>query len=289
MSKYNVVMEMSNSTVVTEYKPVQKRSDSYQSEATLEREFIKMLEEQGYDYLQIHDSNTIINNLRKQLELLNKYNFTDNEWERFFNDNICNNNDGIVEKTRKIQEDNIQVLKRDDGTSKNITLIDKKCIHNNRLQVINQYEENDGSYKNRYDVTILVNGFPLVHVELKRRGVALKEAFNQINRYQRESFWIITVKTSHKRRTTVSDDDVVRSDKGGDGSTSAPIVIIFWLLLAHLGVHCQKTISHNHLIVIGSCLRNQTGSKTKRPFLYTLAETVRQEASGSYYTNQHST
>ena len=189
MGKYNVVMEMSNSTVVTEYKPVQKCSDSYQSEAALEKEFIKMLEEQGYDYLQIHDSDTLINNLRKQLELLNKYNFTDSEWERFFNDNICNNNDGIVEKTRKIQEDNIQVLKRDDGTSKNITLIDKKCIHNNRLQVINQYEENDGSYKNRYDVTILVNGFPLVHVELKRRGVALKEAFNQINRYQRESFW----------------------------------------------------------------------------------------------------
>ena len=189
MSKYNVVMEMSNSTVVTEYKPTQKRSDSYQSEAALEKEFIKMLEEQGYDYLQIHDSNTLINNLRKQLELLNKYNFTDSEWERFFNNNICNNNDGIVEKTRKIQEDNIQVLKRDDGTSKNITLMDKKCIHNNRLQVINQYEENDGSYKNRYDVTILVNGFPLVHIELKRRGVALKEAFNQINRYQRESFW----------------------------------------------------------------------------------------------------
>lgn len=189
MSKYNVVMEMSNSTVVTEYKPVQKRSDSYQSELVLEKEFIKMLEEQGYDYIQIHDSSTLINNLRKQLELLNKYNFTDSEWERFFNDNICNNNDGIVEKTKKIQEDNIQVLKRDDGTSKNITLIDKKCIHNNRLQVINQYEENDGSYKNRYDVTILVNGFPLVHIELKRRGVALKEAFNQINRYQRESFW----------------------------------------------------------------------------------------------------
>ena len=189
MSKYNVVMEMSNSTVVTEYKPVQKRSDSYQSEAELEKEFIKMLQEQGYDYLEIHDSNSLINNLREQLELLNNYKFTDSEWERFYNDNICNNNDGIVEKTRKIQEDNIQVLKRDNGTSKNITLIDKKNIHNNRLQVINQYEESEGNYKNRYDVTILVNGFPLVHVELKRRGVALKEAFNQINRYQRESFW----------------------------------------------------------------------------------------------------
>ena len=189
MSKYNVVMEMNDSTVVTEYKPVEKRSDSYQSEAALEKEFIKMLEEQGYDYLQIHDSNSLINNLREQLQQLNNYNFTDSEWERFFNENICNNNDGIVEKTRKIQEDNIQVLKRDNGTSKNITLIDKKRIHNNRLQVINQYEEDEGSYKNRYDVTILVNGFPLVHVELKRRGVALKEAFNQINRYQRKSFW----------------------------------------------------------------------------------------------------
>ena len=188
MSKYNVVMEMSDSTVVTEYKPLEKRSASYQSEADLEKEFIKMLEEQGYDYLQIHNSNTLINNLRKQLELLNNYNFTDSEWERFFNDCICNNKDGIVEKTRKIQEDNIQVLKRDDGTSKNITLIDKKNIHNNRLQVINQYEECEGNYKNRYDVTIIVNGFPLVHVELKRRGVALKAAFNQINRYQRESF-----------------------------------------------------------------------------------------------------
>lgn len=189
MSKYNVVMEMEKSTVVTEYTPVQKRSDAYQSEAELEKEFIKMLEEQGYDYLKIHDANSLISNLRTQLELLNNYHFTDNEWERFFNDSICNNNDGIVEKTRKIQEDNIQVLKRDDGTSKNITLIDKKCIHNNRLQVINQYEENEGSYNNRYDVTILVNGLPLVHIELKRRGVALKEAFNQINRYQRESFW----------------------------------------------------------------------------------------------------
>ena len=106
-----------------------------------------------------------------------------------FHDSIANNNDGIVEKTRKIQEDNIKVLKKDDGTSKNITLIDKKCIHNNRLQVINQYVENSGNYDNRYDVTILVNGLPLVHVELKRRGVALKEAFNQINRYQRDSFW----------------------------------------------------------------------------------------------------
>ena len=189
MSKYNVVMETSNSTVVAEYEPIKRKSDSYQSEQALENEFIRMLEEQGYEYLEIHDSNTLVNNLRKQLELLNDYNFTDNEWNLFYNNNISNNNDGIVEKTRKIQEDYIQVLKKDDGTSKNIFLLDKKNIHNNRLQVINQYVENDGNYDNRYDVTILVNGLPLVHVELKRRGVALKEAFNQINRYQRDSFW----------------------------------------------------------------------------------------------------
>lgn len=189
MNKYNVVMEMENATVVTEYEPVKRKSDSYQSEQALENEFIRMLTEQGYDYLEIRDSEALIKNLRTQLEIVNDYKFTDSEWDRFFNDSIANNNDGIVEKTRKIQEDNIQVLKRDDGTSKNITLIDKKCIHNNRLQVINQYVENSGNYDNRYDVTILVNGLPLVHVELKRRGVALKEAFNQINRYQRDSFW----------------------------------------------------------------------------------------------------
>jgi len=189
MSKYNVVMEMNDSTVVTEYEPLKKKSDAYQSEQALENEFIRMLTEQGYEYLQINDANALNTNLRKQLELLNDYKFTDIEWERFFNNNIANSNDGIVEKTRKIQEDYIQVLKREDGTSKNIYLLDKKNIHNNRLQVINQYVENDGHYDNRYDVTILVNGLPLVHIELKRRGVALKEAFNQINRYQRDSFW----------------------------------------------------------------------------------------------------
>ena len=189
MNKYNVVMETSNSTVVAEYEPLKRKSDSYQSEAVLEKEFIRMLTEQGYDYLEIHEQDALVKNLRKQLELLNDYKFTESEWERFFNNNIANNNDGIVEKTRKIQEDYIQVLKKDDGTSKNIYLLDKKNIHNNRLQVINQYVENNGNYDNRYDVTILVNGIPLVHVELKRRGIALKEAFNQINRYQRDSFW----------------------------------------------------------------------------------------------------
>lgn len=189
MSKYNVVMEMSDSTVVTEYEPLKKKSDAYQSEQALENEFIRMLEEQGYEYLKIHDSQTLVNNLRVQLELLNDYKFSDKEWELFFNSKIANDNEGIVEKTRKIQEDYIQVLEKDNGTSKNIYLIDKKHIYNNKLQVINQYVENGGNYDNRYDITILVNGLPLVHIELKRRGIALKEAFNQINRYQRDSFW----------------------------------------------------------------------------------------------------
>lgn len=189
LSTYNMVLSTNESTVVTEYQPEKKRSDSYQSEADLEKAFIKMLTEQGYEYIKIHDSESLVNNLRKQLELLNDYQFTDKEWERFFKNNIANANEGIVEKTRKIQEDYIQNLTRDNGITKNITLIDKKNIYNNKLQVINQYEEHEGKYDNRYDVTILVNGLPLIHIELKRRGVPLKEAFNQINRYQRESFW----------------------------------------------------------------------------------------------------
>lgn len=189
MSSYNIVLSTSESTVVTEYEPQTKRSDSYQSEAALEQAFIKMLGEQGYEYVTIHDEAALIANLRKQLELLNGYAFTDKEWQGFFKDKIANFNDGIVQKTQKIQEDNIQNLTREDSSTQNITLIDKKNIHNNRLQVINQYEESEGKHPTRYDVTVLVNGLPLVHVELKKRGVKLKEAFNQIDRYQRESFW----------------------------------------------------------------------------------------------------
>ena len=192
MSNYNIVLSTTESTVVTEYTPEVRTSESYQSEAALEAAFIKLLTEQGYEYVTIHNESDLIENLRRQLERLNQFSFTDSEWERFFKDKIANQNEGIVEKTRKIQEDFIQNLIREDGTTMNIALIDKKNIHNNRLQVINQYEmgQADGAkHDNRYDVTILVNGLPLVHVELKRRGVALKEAFNQINRYQRESFW----------------------------------------------------------------------------------------------------
>lgn len=186
---YNMILTTNESTVVAEYEPQPRRSDAYQSEAALEQAFIKMLSEQGYEYININNENDLIDNLRKQLELLNNYIFTDKEWDSFFKHKIANNNEGIVEKTRKIQEDYVQNLIRENGTTMNISLIDKKNIHNNRLQVINQYVEDGGKYDTRYDVTILVNGLPLVHVELKRRGIAIKEAFNQINRYQRDSFW----------------------------------------------------------------------------------------------------
>lgn len=192
MPYFNIVAQTNENTVVTEYEPVKARSDSYQSEAELEKEFIRMLCEQGYEYLPIHTEKDLVSNLRKKLEQLNSYHFSDTEWEIFFNNTIANPNEHIVEKTRKIQEDFVQVLKRDDGTSKNITLIDKKNIHNNSLQVINQYvisTDQGARHDNRYDVTILVNGLPLVHVELKRRGIPIREAFNQIDRYQRDSFW----------------------------------------------------------------------------------------------------
>lgn len=198
-NKYNLVAENKHlsadeagSTVVAEYyRPVDRMRDgnSYQSEADLERAFIKQLETQAYEYLKITSENELTSNLRQQLEKLNNFTFSDAEWERFFVSVIANPNQSIEEKTATIQEDSTKILDRDDGTFKNIDLIDKKNIHNNSLQVINQYATDDGQRANRYDVTVLVNGLPLVHIELKRRGVAIQEAFNQINRYQRESFW----------------------------------------------------------------------------------------------------
>lgn len=192
MNYFNIVAQSSESTVVTEYKPQAKRSEAYQSEAQLEQEFIRLLGELGYEYLHIHKDTDLVANLRRQLSKLNGYEFTDGEWQRFFSEVLANPNLGIAEKTRLIQEDHVQVLKRDNGESKNITLIDKKNIHNNILQVINQYAVSTGegaAHDNRYDVTILVNGLPMIHVELKRRGVPIREAFNQIDRYQRDSFW----------------------------------------------------------------------------------------------------
>ena len=189
MAQYNIIAESQEYTVVSEYDHVATPAENYQSEADLEKEFIRLLQEQGYDYLPIHKEADLISNLRAQLEKLNHYHFSDSEWKRFFNECIANQNDDIVAKTARIQDDYIQVLKRDTGESQNIKLIDKDNIHNNSLQVINQYVEEGGNFDTRYDVSILVNGLPLVHIELKRRGVQLKEAFNQINRYQRDSFW----------------------------------------------------------------------------------------------------
>ena len=192
MPYFNIVAETTENTVITEYEPAQKRSDTYQSEAELEKEFIRLLTEQGYTYLNIHKEADLIANLRERLEELNNIKFTDSEWEQFFTTAIANPNDKIEDKTQTIQEDYVKVLKREDGTSKNIRLIDKKNVHNNRLQVLNQYENGKAEgakYNNRYDVTVLVNGLPLVHIELKRRGVPIREAFNQIERYQRDSFW----------------------------------------------------------------------------------------------------
>ena len=175
--------------MLTEYIPEPRKSDAYQSEAALEKEFIRLLQGQGYEYIQVRSEAELIQNLRRQLEALNRMTFTEEEWKRFFKNHLAGANEGIVEKTRKIQSDHVQPLQRDDGTSKNVYLLDKKNIHNNRLQVLNQYEEDQGKRNTRYDVTILVNGLPLVHVELKRRGVPIREAFNQIKRYQRDSFW----------------------------------------------------------------------------------------------------
>ncbi|MHB9305520.1 type I restriction endonuclease subunit R [Fusobacterium polymorphum] len=186
---YNMLISTLESTVVTEYVKEDTPVYTYQSEADLEKEFIKNLQNQGYEYLNIYNEKELIANLKDKLEKLNNIIFSENEWERFFKEKIANKNESIIEKTRTIQEDYIKSFTRDNGTLVNISLIDKKNIHNNFLQVINQYEEENGNHNTRYDVSVLVNGLPLIHIELKRRGVAIREAFNQINRYQRDSFW----------------------------------------------------------------------------------------------------
>jgi len=189
MEKYTLVAENPESTVVTDYQSPFRREANYQSEAELEKSFIEQLQTQAYEYLPITTEKELIDNLRCQLEILNDYQFTNTEWDQFFKSKIANQNNGIEEKTTIIQEDHIQLLNRDNGSVKNIYLIDKENIHNNRLQVINQYVVDNGQRSNRYDVTVLVNGQPLIHIEIKKRGVDIKEAFNQINRYNRESFW----------------------------------------------------------------------------------------------------
>ncbi len=193
--RYEAIALSNESTVVAEFLPdaLGVRETGYQSEAALEHALIEQLQRQAYEYLPISSEAELIANLRARLEQLNKIEFSDTEWQGFFVTSIAGTNDGILEKTARLQEDHVQVLKRDDGSSKNIYLIDKANIHNNVLQVINQYEtptgEQGGKHATRFDVTVLVNGLPMVHIELKRRGVDIREAFNQINRYQRDSFW----------------------------------------------------------------------------------------------------
>ena len=188
MTNLNIVSENMNSTVIAKYEGFKNSKTTYQSECELEHDFIKSLQALSYEYLKFTTEEEFILNLKTKLEELNNYKFSDKEWNYLFNEIIANPNKNILDKTKTIQEDHIHTLKLDNGDLKNIHLIDKDNIHNNDLQVINQYES-EGNHLNIYDVTVLVNGLPLVHVELKRRGVDLREAFNQINRYQRDSFW----------------------------------------------------------------------------------------------------
>ncbi|GAA7316059.1 HsdR family type I site-specific deoxyribonuclease [Helicobacter pylori] len=185
---YEIIAENNESTVVAEYHSNNERKGAYESEAELERAFIALLEKQGYEFKEIHKEQDLKDNLKEQLEKLNDYTFTPKEWETLYSQFIANKNDDYKAKTRKIQEDPIFNLTLENGKTKNIKIIDKKNIHRNALQVIHQYSNKGGKYQNRYDVSILVNGLPLVHVELKKRGVAIREAFNQIKRYQRDSF-----------------------------------------------------------------------------------------------------
>ena len=186
---YQMVSENPESTVVAEFEAGYRSAAQYQSEAEMEADFIKQLTRQAYDYLPITSEKGLIDNLRRQIEKLNHLHFEDEEWKAFFHEHLGNPNQGIVEKTRTIQEDHRKAWVRPDGSKVNISLIDKENIHNNSLQVINQYVPEGGAFDNRYDVTILVNGLPLVHIELKKRGNNLKDAFYQIDRYQRDSFW----------------------------------------------------------------------------------------------------
>lgn len=189
MDDYKIIVEQENSTVMAHFEVEPKPAEGYQSEAKLERSMIQQLQSQGYEYAWIKNEDDLLANLRKQIGLLNELTLSDTEWKRLL-PMISNEQMTIQDKTQMIQGDGyIVTLLLDDGTKRNIRLIDKHNIYNNRLQVTNQYEVNDGAYKNRYDVTILVNGLPMVQIELKRRGVSIKEAFNQINRYQRDSFW----------------------------------------------------------------------------------------------------
>ncbi|MBN6068890.1 type I restriction endonuclease subunit R [Aggregatibacter actinomycetemcomitans] len=189
MTQYKTIAESNNFIVLDQYtKCVEEPRAGYQTEDSLEREFIRDLQGQGYQYLpEINNHEKLLINLRNQLQHLNNVTFSDAEWARFLEEYLDKPADNLIEKTRKIHDDYIYDFVFDNGRIQNIYLLDKKNITNNKLQVINQFEQT-GNYDNRYDVTVLVNGLPLVHIELKKRGVAIREAFNQIHRYSKESF-----------------------------------------------------------------------------------------------------
>ena len=189
MTQYKTIAESNNFIVLDQYnKFVEEPNAGYQTEGSLEREFIRDLQTQGYEYLQgLNSHDALVKNLRVQLQRLNNVVFSDAEWRRFLEEYLDKPSDSLIEKTRKVHDDYIYDFVFDNGRIQNIYLLDKRNLANNTLQVINQFEQT-GSYDNRYDVTILVNGLPLVHIELKKRGVAIREAFNQIHRYSKESF-----------------------------------------------------------------------------------------------------
>ncbi len=189
MDTFNIIAEQEHTTVMAHYEALPREDNGYQSEAALEAAFIKQLTEQGYERVNITKEKDLIANLRQQMNRLNGLTLSDSEWKRLFEQHIASPQMTIEDKTERIQKTEIVNITLDNGNSQNIKLIDKKNIHNNHLQVLNQYVPEGGAKENRYDVTILVNGLPLVHCELKKRGVPLKEAFNQINRYERDSFW----------------------------------------------------------------------------------------------------
>lgn len=181
------IAETNRFIILDNYTPIEQAS-TYQNESELEKEFISDLIKQGYEYNHnITTPQQLLDNIRQQLQRLNQVVFNDNEWQRFCVEYLDKPSDGVVEKSRKIHDDFVHGFTFDDGHMQNIYLLDKKTIINNHLQVINQFCQT-GKYKNRYDVTILVNGLPLIHIELKQRGTNIREAFNQIQRYRKESF-----------------------------------------------------------------------------------------------------
>ncbi len=191
MAQYNIIAESNNFIVLddyTKYNELHEPSVTYQSEASLEREFVQDLVNQGYEYRSdISTPKALLDNARIKIQELNEMEFSDKEWLRFVEEYLDKPGDTLVDKTRKIHDNYIYDFVFDDGHIKNIYLADKQNIARNKVQVINQFEQ-VGTQANRYDVTILVNGLPLVHVELKKRGVAIREAFNQVHRYSKESF-----------------------------------------------------------------------------------------------------